>query len=442
MHSEYCRTSEKGNVFTFLHSLPDEVGLLRSMMLSLLVTILFASSLSGQVQSRTAEIEAARQEKSQALRPDEPSKAERGLTYFRDHKILERISAGIAGFRVKLGGVVQGGGFALGPEYLRRDLANGNLIFRTAAQSSIKAYERFDLEFNAPHFAKEKLFFDFFSVYHNYPGVTYYGPGPNSKKTARSNFRLEDTALDAAFGVQPVRGLRFGLSGGYLFANVGPGTDSRFVSSEKVFTPAQAPGIDRQGNFLRYGAFAQFDYRDLPGGPRRGGNYAVRYDIFSDQTLNRHDFRRLDISLEQYIPFFNQRRVLALRGKSVLTDTDPGKTVPFYLQPTLGGSDDLRGFRAFRFSDNNLIVVNCEYRWEVFSGLDMALFADAGKVFPRHADWNFRNMEAAFGFGFRFNVRNNVFMRLDTGFSHEGFQVWVKFNNVFGEERVRSSRFQ
>ena len=32
---------------------------------------------------------------------------------------------------------------------------------------------------------------------------------------------------------------------------------------------------------------------------------------------------------------------------------------------------------------------------------------------------------------FRFNVRNNVFLRLDVGFSHEGFRVWVKFWNPF-----------
>jgi outer membrane protein assembly factor BamA len=97
----------------------------------------------------------------------------------------------------------------------------------------------------------------------------------------------------------------------------------------------------------------------------------------------------------------------------------------------LGGSDDLRGYRPFRFYDNNSLVFNAEYRWEVFSGLDMALFADAGKVYPRWQQTNFENLEASFGFGFRFNVRNDVFLRIDTGFSHEGFQVWFKFNNVF-----------
>ena len=105
--------------------------------------------------------------------------------------------------------------------------------------------------------------------------------------------------------------------------------------------------------------------------------------------------------------------------------------MPFYLQPTLGGSEDLRGFRPFRFYDNNAVILNGEYRWEVFSGLDMALFVDAGQVFPDWRKINYRHLQTDAGFGFRFNVRNDVFLRIDTAFSHEGFQIWFKFNNVF-----------
>jgi len=418
-------------------------ALLRWRMTILLVAGLFLPQLlSAQVDSRAAEIESARKEKMLHLEPDEPSRTERGLLYFKEGKLLERVTGGVAGFRVKLGGLVTGGGFALGPEYLRRDLAGGNLIFRTAAQASIKKYERMDLELGAPHFANNKLFFDFFSVYHNYPGISYYGPGPLSRKTSRSNFRLEDTALDSALGVRPIQPFKFGVSGGYLFVNVGPGGDTRFVSADKVFTPQQASGIDRQSNFLRYGAFAQFDYRDNPGGPRKGGNYLVQFDVYSDRTLRLHDFRRLHVDLQQYIPFFNERHVIALRATTTRTYTSAGQTVPFYLQPTLGGPNDLRGFRAFRFYDDNMLLLNGEYRWEVFSGLDMALFADGGKVFPRSGAWNLSHLEGSGGFGLRFNVLNNVFLRIDAGFSHEGAQVWFKFDNIYRGERIRSSTYQ
>lgn len=401
--------------------------------------LLFCPFLSAQVvDSRAAEIEAARAQKAQRLEPDELTKVERTFLYIKEKKVLERISAGIAGFRVKLGGLVSGGGFALGPEYLRRDLADGNVLLRSAAQSSFKGYQKYDFQFGLPSFANNRLFLDLYSVHRNYPGINYYGPGPDSKKSSRSDFRLEDTAFDGTFGIRPISHLHVGASLGYLLVNVGPGTDLRFVSAEKVFTPVATPGIDRQANFLRQGVFAQYDYRDNPGGPRSGGNYILEYSRYFDQSLHLHDFQRLALHLQQYIPFFNQRRVFALRGKSVLTFKEDDQKVPFYLQPTLGGSDDLRGFRPFRFYDENLLVVNAEYRWETFSGLDMALFADAGKVFPRRSQWNFKDMEGSVGFGLRFNVRNSVFLRLDVGFSHEGFQVWVKFNNVFAEGLVGS----
>jgi hypothetical protein len=105
--------------------------------------------------------------------------------------------------------------------------------------------------------------------------------------------------------------------------------------------------------------------------------------------------------------------------------------MPFYMQPMLGSADDLRGYRPYRFRGDNAMVMNAEYRWEVFSGLDMALFADAGKVFPHKSDFDLHHLESDAGFGFRFNARNKTFLRLDVGFSHEGFQVWVKFSNIF-----------
>jgi len=404
--------------------------------------VLIPATFLAAQQSRTGEIEAARKEKARQLKPDQPSKAERRLRSLKEEKTLERFSAGIAGFRLKLGGLVQGGGFAAGPEYLRQDLANGNLIFRSAAQASIKAYQRYDLQLTAPHFARNQLFFDFFAVHHDYPGINYYGPGPRSEKGARSNFRIIDNAIDGAFGWQPVRGFKLGASGGYLATTLGTGKDTRYVSTEQVFGPTQAIGIDTRPDFVRVGGFIRYDYRDNPGGPRSGGDYLIQLDRFYARPDTGNDFRRLNVELQQYIPFFNKRRVIALHARSVLTYPDNNDAVPFYLQPVLGGADDLRGFRPFRFYDNNMIVVNGEYRYEVFSGLDMALFADGGKVFHSHSQWNLHHMEGAFGFGFRFNVRNNVFMRIDTGFSHEGFQIWMKFGNIFGEERIRSSSFQ
>jgi len=189
--------------------------------------------------------------------------------------------------------------------------------------------------------------------------------------------------------------------------------------------------MQRQTDFTRIAFDASYDWRDIPGTPRDGGLYKIRHSWFHDQDIGRYSFRRFDMEAQHYFGFFNDRRVIALRAKSTLAWAKAGQSVPFFFQPTVGGSDDLRGYRAFRFYDDNSFLMTAEYRWEVFTGLDMAVFTDAGKVFPKRSQLNFKDLESAVGFGFRFNARNSVFMRVDVGFSHEGFQVWFKFNNAF-----------
>jgi hypothetical protein len=403
---------------------------------STLVMLAVSAASHAQTTSRIDEVLAEREQKAASLAPENPSNVERRLDWVKDAAVLERLTGGVGGFRLKLGGLVTGSGFAAGPEYSRDGLFGGRFNLRTAAQASMRGYQKQDFQVSMPRFFSDRLSLDFYAVHHNYPGLNYYGPGPRSNKEGRSDFRLEDTAVDLTINARVVSKLNAGASAGYLLNNIGAGTDNRFISSERIY---QVPGIDQQGNFSRFSVFTQYDYRDYEPGPRSGGNYFVQFHQFGDRTFGIHDFKQLDAEAQQYIPFFNKRRVIALRAKTAFTFTDNGKSIPFFMQPALGGLDDLRGFRPFRFRDNNLLLMNAEYRWEVFSGLDMAIFGDAGKVFPRKSELNFKNLESSAGFGFRFNARNNVFLRLDFGFSREGFQIAMKFNNVFRKGPSRTS---
>lgn len=380
-------------------------------------------------ETRADEIAAQQQAKAAKLRPDAPDKAEHA--FIKAENVINRLFGATAGFRPIIGNMVTGSGFAAGVEYYRPDLDNGNILFRTTAQGSIWEYERLASDVAFPHLASNHVFLDFNGVYRNYPMINYYGPGPNSKKTGRSDFRLEDVSSDFTAGVMPARHLRMGVTGGYLQVNVGPGTGDEWVSTDKIYTEAQAPGILHQSSFLRGGPFIQYDYRDRPLDPHRGGNYQASYIYYDDIGLHTGSHRILNAEAQQYIPFFNGKRVIALRAKTELSYRNTNQVIPFYLQPVLGGSDDLRGFRPWRFYDNNLFVMNGEYRWEVMSGLDTAVFMDAGEVFHRHTDFDPGALETSAGFGLRFKTRDAVFMRWDVGFSREGFQVWIKFGNVF-----------
>ena len=382
-------------------------------------------------QTRAGQIELERQRKASALRPDQPDRIEKALNYITEKKIIERLTAGAAGFRIRLGGMIERSGLALGPEYYRHDLMREKLWLRASARGSIHLYYVIDSELEMPSLAGDHFFWDLYAIHRDYPHVDYYGPGPDSHKTGRSSYLLEDTSVQFTPGIRPVSHFRIGAIGRFLMVNVSSGRESEIASTDRTYSEQTTPGLQFQSNFLVGGGFAAFDWRDNPGGPRRGGMYSAQYTSYSDLRYGRYAFSRADFEVQQYVPFFNQRRVIALRGKVEATDPHGGNLVPFYLQPSLGGAQDLRGFRPFRFYGNNAVVLNGEYRWEIFSGLDMALFVDAGRVFDDWHQINLRQLETDYGFGFRFNVRNNVFMRIDTGFSREGFQVWVKFNNVF-----------
>ncbi|MEX2260459.1 MAG: BamA/TamA family outer membrane protein [Bryobacteraceae bacterium] len=382
-------------------------------------------------RTRAEIIQAERQQRAQKLTPERLSGTESFLHEIKRRRIVERLFGGIGGWRLRFGGLPPRSGFGLGPEYLRRDLANGNVIFRASARASTRKYYILESQVVLPELGQGRYYLDFYNAFRNSPRIDYYGPGPDSREQNRTNFRLEETPINVAGTLNLTPAFRIGLTGGFLGINVGPGTHPGLPSTEQVFSPAAAPGIQEQSNYLRGGPFVQFDYRDNPGGPRRGGNYTAQFVHYSDLTSDLFSFGRLDLNLEQYFPFLNERRVVALRALTSLSFTSSGQTVPFYLQPIVGGPDTLRGFPAFRFYGNNALITTAEYRWEVFSGMDAALFVEGGKVFDRVSQLNFHGLEASGGFGLRFNVRNNVFMRFDVGFSREGAQVWLRFDNIF-----------
>jgi len=117
---------------------------------------------------------------------------------------------------------------------------------------------------------------------------------------------------------------------------VDQGRRSRSPFIGEMFELASLPAFDTQLTYLRTGVFFDVDTRDEPGNPRDGGRYAAKWSSFRDQNLGLYNFGQLDAEVQHYIPFFNQRRVIALRAKATVTRTNDDQTIPFYMLPTLG----------------------------------------------------------------------------------------------------------
>lgn len=397
-----------------------------------LVVLFIAAALPASASDTRAErLQQQRQKKSMELRPPERTGLEKILYELKERRVMERYQAGFRGFHPILGGLTTGSGFALGTQFRKADIMDGMLNFRASGQASLSAYQKYEMALEAPRIANERLSLSFNFTQRNYPQEDFFGIGSDSTKNDRANFRLEDTDYSASLAVRPLRKLAIGTRAGILNTNTAPGTDTRFPSIERLFNATTAPGLDRQPDYRYAGAFIQYDRRDEPLNPRSGGLYRAEGTYYDDRDTGDYSFRRWGMELQQYFPFFNQRRVVAFRSRLELTDTNPGQDVPFFLLPTLGGSEDLRGFSEFRFRDKNSLLFNLEYRWEAFSGLDLALFGDAGKVFSDAGSIDLDQLKTSYGFGFRFNTHKSVFWRIDIGFGQEGTHTFVKFNHVF-----------
>jgi outer membrane protein assembly factor BamA len=127
----------------------------------------------------------------------------------------------------------------------------------------------------------------------------------------------------------------------------------------------------------------------------------------------------------------NERRVFVLRALGSFSDVASDAQMPFYLMRTLGGSHTLRGFSDFRFRDRHTVALQAEYRFEILTALDGAVFYDAGQVAPRLDSFQWREFERNWGFGFRFGGNGGVFLRLDLAYGGEGARTWLRFGHVF-----------
>jgi outer membrane protein assembly factor BamA len=381
--------------------------------------------------TRAQRLQQQRLDKSAQLQPPQSSSLERFLHEFKERRILERYQAGFMGFHPMIGGLSTGSGWALGTQFRKADIMNRGLTFTASGQASFAAYQKYEMTIDAPRLADERLFLSFNFRQRNFPQEDFFGVGSDSDEADRTNFRLEDTQYVTVFGVRPARNVSVGAHVGVLNTNTASGTDRRFPSVEQRFNATNTSGIDRQPDYRHAGAFAQYDNRDEPLNPRSGGLYRAEGVYYDDRDFGSYSFRRWNFEAQQYFPFFNQRRVIAARTRLELSDTNPGQQTPFFLLPTLGGAEDLRGFREFRFRDKHSLVFNLEYRWEVFSGLDMAVFGDAGNVYGDIEDIKLNKLKTSYGIGFRFNTSKSVFLRFDIGFGHEGPRRFLKFGHVF-----------
>ncbi len=298
------------------------------------------------------------------------------------------------------------------------------------AQYSTRGYARVNAAIDAHNIGGQPIDLNASGGYYKFPQEDYFGLGMDSSESDRTNYLIETAETGGSVRWRPFN-LDLGAGAFYVSPRVGAGSDTAYASTEEVFSAATTPGLDTETDFIKVKAFAAVDWRNNAAHPQSGGRYEMTATRFDDRELRQFDFYRVDVNFQHYIPLASRYRVFAVRAAGAFTTADEGQSVPFYLQPTLGGHADLRGFRESRFRDNNTLLFGAEYRWEAWWALDAALFVDAGTVAPARRQLSLSNTEVTYGVGLRFHSNKAVVARLDLAFSREGFIPILRFSHVF-----------
>ncbi|NOT25360.1 MAG: BamA/TamA family outer membrane protein [Acidobacteria bacterium] len=380
--------------------------------------------------TRAEELAREREEKSKQLTPPQSGRVERTLLSLESGRFFERLLAPPEGFYPKIGNITAGSGFALGPGYRHAGILGERADFSTFAAVSLQRYWMIDARLTFPALADGRVFADVHGRLFDFPSEDFFGVGPESRREDETTYTLHSSQVGAVGGVRPASWLTLGTSVDYLTPSISAGRDGQTIGD--LFTAAQAPGLDIQPDFVKLELSADVNTREPRGNPRRGGQYKIAYERYNDLDLDSFSFNRVNLDLQHYIPLLRDRRVLALHAVVSTSNADAGQTVPFYYQRTLGGPDDLRGFRRFRFRDDHTLLLQAEYRWEIFTAMDGAIFYDAGKVASRREDLDLEDLEHDYGIGFRFGTRNGVFLRVEGAFGSNGGKHFImRFGHVF-----------
>ena len=171
--------------------------------------------------------------------------------------------------------------------------------------------------------------------------------------------------------------------------------------------------------YFVWGVGVQFAYDSRDNGfyPQKFSNF-LKFSCVTYQKALGSDYSLTSFTLDfrQYIPTW-LGQVFAWQ---VYYDMRLGRDVPFQMLPTLGGSDQLRGFRERKFTDNSLFLVQAEYRIPIWHRLKAAVFCSVGDVFDVYNP-AIHKVKVGYGAGLRFRLNDaRVNLRLDVAGNNFG----------------------
>ena len=265
--------------------------------------------------------------------------------------------------------------------------------------------------------------------------IFFYGLGPNSLQSNASVFGMTETIAGANAIVPFGHSLNASLLGEVngRFVELRGNHSESSPSIEKVFTEATAPGLASQPAFVQLGEGFRLEPTLL--NDHLQVDYLAQFQQYVAPSDDHFSFRRFTVDLDHTIPLYrttasygpkstngpdecaaslgatkcsaiqrNREGSVELRLLITESIASAGSVVPFYLQPTLGGSDingdpRLSSYSDYRFRAPNALLLREAFEHSIWGPIGFAFSADQSKVAVTRNDVDFNQLAHSFSVG-------------------------------------------
>lgn len=250
---------------------------------------------------------------------------------------------------------------------------------------------------------------DYTTYFFSFPSG-YWGMGYDVCDDISNATRLKrwQARVQAAFLVRLAKGLY-----------IGPMAAFELINGRDIDSPEPFEGQDFTTQSYGVGLSAQLDTRDNLTAPHRG-LYVRLQQISRPRGLwNHYAFTTTDLQADVYTRPW-PGCVLGIDARAQFNYGDP----PWGMMAKLGGTNIMRGYYEGRYRDKHSLQAQAELRQHVWKRNGLVAWIGYGTVFGREA-FQWRHMLPSWGFGYRWEFKKDVNVRLDYGFGKDDNSVFM-----------------
>ena len=305
--------------------------------------------------------------------------------------------------------------------------------------------ERVEREFDAEYQTgrqREQTWSIGYSLIYDRDGTPrFYGIGNRTHEGEETNFTNSQELGQVNVGLNLTHEWQILYTGRLQVVDVLPGTLDNVPTIGTRFNSVDGLGTSKL--FRNRFSFI-YDTRDDLTIPSHGMQLIAYGGLASqDGILNDSLYSEAGVDGRGYWPITDK---MILAAHSALRYLPTAHDVPFWALSSLGGGESdvggaqaLRGFGAGRFYGRNSFGTTVELRRTVLSfsaasthvDLEVAPFADFGRVFSRSGTFPLGSLHQVYGVGFRGIAKPFVVGHVDIGYGTEGVAVFTGLNYPF-----------